>query len=45
VTVRCRFHFTLRWRTNGGSWAPLPPLTRTATGTLQVAQIQTVIDQ
>jgi hypothetical protein len=45
VTVRCRFDFTLRWRTNGGPWAPLSPLTRTATATLQVAQSQTVLDQ
>jgi hypothetical protein len=45
VTVRCRFDFTLRWRTGGGPWAPLPPLTRTATATLQVAQSQTVLDQ
>jgi hypothetical protein len=45
VPVRCRFDFTLRWRTNGGPWAPLPPLTRTATATLQVAQSQTVLDQ
>jgi hypothetical protein len=45
VTVRCRFDFTLRWRTGGGPWAPLPPISRTATVTLQVAQSQTVLDQ
>ena len=45
VTVRCRFEFAVRWRTGGGPWAALPPLTRTATTTLQVAESQTVIAQ
>lgn len=45
VTVRCQFGFAVRWRTDGGPWAPLPPLTRTATTTLQVAESQTVIAQ
>jgi hypothetical protein len=43
VTVRCRFGFAVRWRTGGGPWAPLPPLTRTAAMTLAVAESQTVI--
>ena len=45
VTVRCRFGFAVRWRTGGGSWAPLPPLARTASTTLEVAESQTVIAQ
>jgi hypothetical protein len=45
VTVHCRFGFAMRWRTGGGPWAPLPPLTRTATTTLAVAESQTVIAQ
>jgi hypothetical protein len=45
VTVRCRFEFAVRWRTGGGAWAPLPPLARTATTTLAVAESQTVIAQ
>jgi hypothetical protein len=45
VRVRCGFAFVLRWRTGGGPWAPLPPLARTATATLEVAQSQTVINQ
>jgi hypothetical protein len=45
VTVRCRFGFAVRWRTEGGPWAPLPPLARTASTTLEVAESQTVIAQ
>jgi hypothetical protein len=45
VTVSCTFGFALRWRTGGGSWAPLPPLSRTANATLEVAESQTVIAQ
>jgi hypothetical protein len=45
VTVRCRFAFAVRWRTGGGPWAPLPPLARTASTTLEVAETQTVIAQ
>ena len=45
VTVRCRFAFAVRWRTAGDSWAPLPPLARTASATLEVAESQTVIAQ
>jgi hypothetical protein len=45
VTVRCTFAFALRWRTGGGPWAPLPPLSRTASTTLEVAESQTVIAQ
>jgi hypothetical protein len=45
VTVSCTFGFALRWRTGGGSWAPLPPLSRTASATLEVAESQTVISQ
>ena len=45
VTVSCTFGFALRWRTGGGSWAPLPPLSRTANATLEVAESQTVIGQ
>jgi hypothetical protein len=45
VTVRCRFGFAVRWRTGGGPWAPLPPLARTASTTLEVAESQTVIGQ
>jgi len=45
VTVRCRFGFAVRWRTGGGPWAPLPPLARTASTTLEVAESQTVIAQ
>ena len=45
VTVRCAFQFALRWRTGGGPWASLPPLSRTATATLEVAETQTVIGQ
>jgi hypothetical protein len=39
------FAFALRWRTGGGPWAPLPPLARTATATLEVVESQTVIHQ
>ena len=35
----------VRWRTGGGPWAPLPPLARTASATLAVAESQTVIAQ
>jgi hypothetical protein len=45
VRVRCVFAFALRWRTGGGPWAPLPPLARTATATLEVVESQTVIHQ
>jgi hypothetical protein len=45
VAVRCRFGFAVRWRTAGGPWAPLPPLARTASTTLEVAESQTVIAQ
>jgi hypothetical protein len=45
VTVRCRFGFAVRWRTGGGPWTPLPPLARTASTTLEVAESQTVIAQ
>jgi hypothetical protein len=45
VTVRCRFGFAVRWRTGGGPWASLPPLARTASTTLEVAESQTVIAQ
>jgi hypothetical protein len=45
VTVRCGFAFAVRWRTGGGPWAPLPPLARTASTTLEVAESQTVITQ
>jgi hypothetical protein len=45
VTVRCRFGFAVRWRSGGGPWAPLPPLARTASTTLEVAESQTVIAQ
>jgi hypothetical protein len=45
VTVHCRFGFAVRWRTGGGPWAPLAPLTRTANTTLEVAESQTVIAQ
>jgi hypothetical protein len=45
VTVRCRFGFAVRWRSGGGPWAALPPLARTATITLEVAESQTVIAQ
>jgi hypothetical protein len=45
VRVRCVFAFAVRWRTGGGPWAPLPPLARTATATLEVAESQTVIQQ
>src|SRR5215213_2419025 len=45
VTVRCRFAFAVRWRTAGDSWTPLPPLARTASATLEVAESQTVIAQ
>jgi hypothetical protein len=45
VTVRCRFSFAVRWRSGGGPWAPLPPLGRTASTTLEVAESQTVIAQ
>jgi hypothetical protein len=45
VTARCRFSFAVRWRSGGGPWAPLPPLGRTASTTLEVAESQTVIAQ
>jgi transposase InsO family protein len=45
VRVRCVFAFALRWRTGGGPWAPLPPLARTATATLEVAESQAVINR
>jgi hypothetical protein len=45
VTVSCTFAFGLRWRTGGGPWAPLPPLSRTASATLEVAESQTVISR
>jgi hypothetical protein len=45
VTVRCRFSFAVRWRTGGGPWAQLPPLARTASTPLEVAESQTVIAQ
>jgi len=45
LTVTCTFDFAVRWRTAGGPWTPLAPLTRTATATFQVAQSQTVIGQ
>jgi hypothetical protein len=45
VTVRCRFGFAVRWRTGDGAWATLPPLARTASTTLEVAESQTVIGQ
>jgi hypothetical protein len=45
VTVTCTFDFSLRWRTGGGPWAPLPPLSRTTSATLEVAESQTVIGQ
>jgi hypothetical protein len=45
VRVRCVFAFALRWRTGGGPWALLPPLARTATATLEVAESQAVIHQ
>jgi hypothetical protein len=45
VTATCTFAFTVRWRTGGGPWAPLPPLSRTASTTLEVAESQTVIAQ
>jgi hypothetical protein len=45
VTVHCRFAFAVRWRTGGGPWAALPPLARTASTTLAVAESQTVIAQ
>jgi hypothetical protein len=43
VTVACSFEFAVRWRVPGGPWAPLAPLSRTATATLEVAESQTVI--
>jgi hypothetical protein len=45
VRVRCVFAFAVRWRTGGGPWAPLPPLVRAASATLEVAESQTVIHQ
>jgi hypothetical protein len=45
VTVTCTFAFALRWRTGSGPWAPLPPLSRTTSATLEVAESQTVIGQ
>ncbi len=45
ATVACTFQFAVRWRTPGGPWTALPPITRTATATLQVAQSQAVIGQ
>jgi hypothetical protein len=45
VTVLCTFEFEVRWRTPGGPWTPLPPLSRTATATLEVAESQTVVGQ
>jgi hypothetical protein len=45
VQVRCTFRFAVRYRTGGGPWTPLPPLTRTATGSFAVAESQTVIGQ
>jgi hypothetical protein len=43
VRVACTFDFTVRWRVPGGPWTPLPPLSRTATAALEVAQSQTVV--
>jgi hypothetical protein len=45
VTATCMFAFAVRWRIGGGPWAPLPPLSRTASATLEVAESQTVIAQ
>jgi hypothetical protein len=43
VTVRCTFEFSVRWRVPGGPWAPLDPISRSATTTFEVAESQTVI--
>ncbi len=45
VTVACAFDFAVRYRTGAGPWTPLPPLTRTATASFEVAESQTVIGQ
>jgi len=45
VTVRCTFDFAVSWRTPGGPWTALPPLSRTATATLAVAESQSVLGQ
>ena len=45
IQVSCTFRFAVRYRTGGGPWTPLPPLTRTATASFAVAQSQTVIGQ
>jgi hypothetical protein len=43
LTVACTFEFGVRWRVPGGPWTPLPPISRTATAALEVAQSQTVV--
>jgi hypothetical protein len=45
ATVSCTFEFAVRWRTPGGAWTALPPLSRTATTTLPVAESQAVLGQ
>jgi hypothetical protein len=45
VTVTCTFDFSVRWRTPGGPWAPMAPISRTATATFEVAESQSVIGQ
>jgi hypothetical protein len=45
VTVRCTFDFRVRWRVPGGPWAPMAPISRSATTTLAVAESQSVIGQ
>ncbi len=45
ATVSCTFEFAVRWRTPGDAWTPLPPLSRTATTTLPVAESQAVLGQ
>ncbi len=44
-TVTCTFAFAVRWRVNGGPWAPLAPISRQARVLLPVTQSQTVIGQ
>jgi hypothetical protein len=45
VTVACAFDFAVRYRVGGGPWTPLPPLTRIATASFEVAESQTIIGQ
>jgi hypothetical protein len=45
VTVTCTFDFSVRWRTPGGPWTPMAPISRTATVTFAVAQSQSIVGQ